>query len=62
MDIFINLVKKFLVEGGTRGGVGAFRGVKALVGASLLLTLNPRTGLWPVSSSYSLVKLAGGLM
>ena len=49
------------MEEGTRGGVGAFGGVRALVEASLLPALNPRTGLWPASSSYSLVGSAGGL-
>ena len=55
------MVKRSLVERGTRGGVGASRGVGALVGASLLPALNPRIGPWPASLFYSLVESAGGL-
>ena len=61
MNTFMNLVKRFLVEEGTRGGVGASGGVGALVEASSLPALNPRTGPWPASSSYSPMGLAGGL-
>ena len=61
MNTFMNLVKKSLVEEGTRGGVGAFEGIGALVGASLLPALNPWTGPWPASLSYSPVGSAGGL-
>ena len=57
----MNLVKRSLVKEETRDGVGAFGGVGASVGASLLLTLNPRTGLWLASSPCSLVELAKGL-
>ena len=49
------------MEEGIRGGVGASGGVRALVGASLLPALNPRTGPWPASSSCSPVGSAGGL-
>ena len=55
MNTFINLVKRSSVEERTRDGVGASGGVGALVGASLLLALNPQTEPWPASSSYSLV-------
>ena len=61
MNTFMNLVKRFLVEEGTRGGIGASGGVKALIGASLLPVLNLRTGPWPVSSSCSPIGSAGGL-
>ena len=57
----MNLVKKSLVEEGTRGGVKASGGVEALVKASLLLTLNLLTGLWPANSSCSPIRLAGRL-
>ena len=57
----MNLVKRSLVEERIRGGVGASKGVGALVGASLLPALNRRTRLWPASSSCSPVGLAGGL-
>ena len=57
----MNLVKKSLIEGGTKGGVGISGGVKALIKALLLLALNPQTGPWPVSSSCSPVELARGL-
>ena len=57
----MNLVKRSLVEGGIRGGKKASGGVKASIRASLLSALNPRTGPWPASLSYSSVRLAGGL-
>ena len=56
------MVKRSLVEGRIKGGIGACEGVGALVGASLLPALNSRTGPWPASSSCSPVGLAGGLM
>ena len=62
MNTFINLIKRSLIEKGTRDGVGASGEIKALVGASLLPTLNLETELWPASSLYSLVGLVGGLM
>ena len=46
------------MEEGTRDGVGASGGVGALIEASSLPALNPRTGPWPVSSSCSPVELA----
>ena len=57
----MNLVKRFLVEEGIRGGVEASRRVGALVGASLLPMLNLRIEPWPASSSCSPVELAEGL-
>ena len=61
MNIFMNLVKRFLVEKGTRDGVGASEGVGALVEASSLPALNLQTGPRPARSSCSLVRLAEGL-
>ena len=61
MNTFINLVKRSLVEERTRGRVGAFRGVKALVGALSLPAVNSWIGPWPASSSYSPMRLAGRL-
>ena len=51
-------MKKFLVERETKDEIRASEGIKA----SSLLTLNLLTGPWPVSSSYSLVRLARELM
>ena len=62
MNTFINLVKKSLIEGGTRGGIGAFKEIRALIRASLLLALNSWTGPWPANLSCSLVRLARGMM
>ena len=56
MNTFMNLVKKSLVEGGTRGRIRASGGVRASVGASLLPALNPQTGPWPANSSCSSMK------
>ena len=56
----MNLMKRFLVEGGTRGGVGASREIEALIRVLLLAILNPLTGFWPTSSFCSLVRLAEG--
>ena len=58
----MNLMKRSSVERGTRGGVRASKGVGASVGASSLLALNPWTGPWPASSSYSPVGSAEGLI
>ena len=44
MNNFMNLVKKSLVEGGTRGEVGASGGVETLVGALSLLMLDLLAG------------------
>ena len=49
------------MEEGTRGGVGASGRVGALVGASSLPALNPRTRPWPASLSCSPMGSAGGL-
>ena len=57
----MNLVKGSLVERGTKGRVEVSGGVKALVKASLLSTLNLLTRLWLANSSYFPIKLAGGL-
>ena len=62
MNTFMNVVKRSLMEGGTRGRVRAFGGVEASVEASSLPALNPRIGPWPASSSYSSMGSAGGLM
>ena len=62
MNIFMNLVKKSLVEGGTKSGVRASGGVRALVGASSLSAFNPWTGPWPANSFCSLVGSAERLM
>ena len=56
MNTLMNLVKSSSVRRGARGRVGASGGI----GASLLPTLDPLAGLWPVNSSYS-VGSAGGL-
>ena len=61
MNTFMNLVKRSLVEGGIKGEIRAFEGIKALVGASLLPVLNSWTGPWPASSFCSSVRLAEGL-
>ena len=50
------------MEERTRGGIRAFEGVEALVGASLLLALNLYTGLWLASLSCFPVGLAERLM
>ena len=52
----MNLVKKSLVEEGTRGRVRASGGVKVLIKASLLPALNFRTRHRLASSSCSLVE------
>ena len=57
----MNLVKRSSVKEETRGGIKAFGGIGASVGALSLTALNPRTGFWRASSSYSPVRLAGGL-
>ena len=62
MNTFINLVKRSLVKGRTKGRVGASKGVGASVGALSLSVLNLRTEPWPASLSYSPVGSAGGLM
>ena len=62
MNTFMNLVKNSLIKGGIRGRIRVFKEVGALVGASLLLTLNLLTKPWPISLSYSLVKSAKGLI
>ena len=62
MNTFTNLVKRSLVEEGTRGRVGASREVGALVGVLLLPALNSRTGPWSASLSCSPIGLAEGLM
>ena len=61
MNIFMNLVKRSLVEGEIKSGIRAFGEVRALVGASLLLALNSKTRLWPASSSCFPVESARGL-
>ena len=61
MNTFMNLVKRSLVEGGTKDGVGASGGIGASLRASLLPALNLQIGSWPASSSCSLMGLARGL-
>ena len=58
----MNFVKRSLEGRGTRSGVVTSGGVEALVGASLLPTLDFLAGLWLASSSSSSVELAGVLM
>ena len=53
----MNLVKRFLMEKGIRGGIEAFEEVRALVKALLLPTLDFLAEPWPTSLSY-FVKLA----
>ena len=52
----MNLVKRFLVKRGIRDKIETLKEVKALVGASLLITLNFLTKLWLASLSYSLIR------
>ena len=61
MNTFMNLVKRSLEVGGTKGGVGASGGVEASVGASSLPALDLLTKLWPASSSSSPAGSAGVL-
>ena len=58
----MNLVKRSSVEGGIKSRVRAFRGVRSLIEASLLLTLNFLTRPWPISLSCFLIGLVRGLM
>ena len=62
MNTFINLIKKFLVERGIRGGIRASEGVRTLLRASLLPTLDPFAGFWALPSLFcSSTGLFGGL-
>ena len=61
MNTFMNLIKRSLIEGGTRDRVEASGEVETLVGASSLPALNPQTGPWPASSFYSPMGSAGEL-
>ena len=54
-------MKRFSVGNKTRNKVEALKGIKALVKALSLPTLDLYTGPWPVSLFYFSVKSAGGL-
>ena len=62
MNTFINLVKKFFIGEGIKRGVRALGEVNALIKTSLLLALDPLTGLWAPVSLFCFVKLAKKLL
>ena len=61
MNTFMNLVKRSLEVGVTRGGLEASGGVEASVGALLLPALDPLAGVWLASSSSSPARSTGVL-